>query len=149
MNRLFGISGLLAVGFTIFCVCFIVGLPWIDVYSSRGPSKPLWAWLLWGSVCALSIGVVFSFFRRALMGHWTSLRHNVPMSHTAWRGVYGVYLFLMIAFALPLLKGDPSGTHHTEVYLYSVLVGYCLALGVIATRRGFFHSSDAPSSTED
>ena len=148
MNRLLGISGFLAVGFTIFWGCLIAWLPWIDVYSSRGPSMPFWAWLLWGSVCALIIGVVFAFFRRSLMGHWASLRHNVSLSHTAWRGVCGVYLLLMIVFFLPLLNGDPSGTHQTERYLYSVLVGYCLALGVLATWRGFFRSTNASSSTE-
>lgn len=148
MNRIFGITGFFAAGMTLLWGWFVIGLPWwIPIYGSRGLSMPPWAWLLWGAVSAVGIAVVFAFFRRSLKDHWAALRHNAPMSSAAWRGVCGVYLLVMLALALPFLKEDPSGTHQTERYLYTGLVGCCLALAVLAARRGFSHCTHDSRST--
>ena len=138
MNRVFGITGFLATGMTIFLVCLVIWLPWIRIYSSQSPSIPLWAWILWGVVGAIGVGIVFAFLRCSLRHHWMALRHDSRMPPIAWRGVCGGYFLLMLAFALPVLAGDPSGTHRMEVYFYKCLVGCCLALSALAVRRGFF-----------
>ncbi|MDI1311543.1 hypothetical protein [Prosthecobacter sp.] len=144
MNRIFGITGFLATGTTIFWGCCVIGLPWLLNYSSHSPIMPLWAWILWGSMGAIGLVIIFAFLRCSLRHHWMALRHDSRMPPIAWRGVCGVYFLLMLALALPVLAGDPSGTHQAEVYLYIGLVGCCLALGALAVRRGFFPDSSRP-----
>jgi len=135
MNRTFGITGFLAAGMTVLWVWFVIGLPWFPIYSSRSPAASMW--FLWATVSAIGIGTLFLFARSSLTAHWAALRRNAPIPSVAWRGVFGVYLLVMLAFALPVLSGDPSGTHRTEMYLYICLAGICLALSSVAIRRGF------------
>ena len=135
MNRTFAIIGLLAAGMAVLWVWFIICLPWFRIYNSRSPDASIW--LPWVVASAASIALIFAFMRYSLTAHWAALRRNAPMPSAAWRGVGGVYLLVMLACALPVLAGDPSGTHRAEMYLYACLAGLCLLLATIAFSRGF------------
>ena len=135
MNRTFAITGLLAAGMAALWVWFIICLPWFHIYSSRSPVASIW--LPWVGASAVGVALIFAFIRYSLTAHWAALRRNAPMPSAAWRGVGGVYLLVMLAFALPVLEGDPSGTHRAEMYLYTCLAGLCLVLTAVAFSRGF------------
>ena len=146
MNRFFAITGFLAVGLCFLWIWFLIVIPWIPAYSSVPSAIPIWFWPLWGVACLIGLSVAFAFVRCSLKGHWTALRDNTPLSSSAWRGVCGAYLLTALACALPLLSGDPSGSHTTELYLYSGLAICGLALGALAGKRGFCKVQHPPSS---
>ena len=135
MNRTFAITGLLAAGMSVFWVWFIFCLPWFPIYNPRSPDVSIW--LAWGGASAVGITLIFAFIRYSLTAHWAALRRNAPMPSAAWRGAGGIYLLVMLAFALPALSGDPSGTHQAEMYLYICLAGLGLVLATLAFSRGF------------
>ncbi|MES2921185.1 MAG: hypothetical protein V4819_06555 [Verrucomicrobiota bacterium] len=136
MNRFFGITGLLAGGMSLLWVWFLIASPWLNLYGAGRSSGPIWVLLLWGAMCVIGVGVAFAFLHCSLKGHWAALRRNAPLTSKSWRGVCGIYLLLMIAFAFPVLSGDPSGTHTTEMYLYVCLTVCSFAFGALAARRG-------------
>lgn len=135
MNRTFAITGFLAAGMAVLCVWFIICLPWFRIYSSHSPEASIW--LPWAGASTIGLALIFAFMRYSLTAHWAALRRNAPMPSAAWRGVGGVYLLMMLAFSLPVLQGDPSGTHRAEMYLYTCLAGLCLVLTTIAFSCGF------------
>ena len=142
MNRLFGISGFLAAGMTIFWLWFVICLPWIPVYNSRSPAMARWVlWVAVVAVVAIGCTVAFAFLRCSLTAHWAALCRNTRLPASACRGVSGIYLLLMCAFSFPSFADDPSGTHQTERYLYIFLAACCLVLGALSIRNGFWSVS--------
>lgn len=143
MNRIFAIMGFLAAGMDMVWVWFVICLPWFPFFSSDHRTPPS-LWLLWVAVCVLGLAVIALFLRLSLTAHWAALRRNASISRAAWRGICGIYLLVMLLFALPVLSPDPSGSHRVEEYGYGCLAGMALALSIVALRRGFGRTSDFP-----
>lgn len=137
MNRIFGITGLLAAGTVTLWVFMLICLPWLRIYSSKADGPPISRWLIWGALIAIGLIVISLFVFRSLVAHWTALRHNTPIPLPAWRGVSGIYAFTTLALASPVIAGDPSGTHQGEMYLYVCLAALALILSSIAVARSF------------
>lgn len=143
MNRLFGFTGFLAAGMAIvnFAVIFI--LPWLTLSASDRRSPEMWT--LWAIVSAIGAVVIFRFFRLALGAHWVALRGNASMPPDAWRGILGVYLVMLAAFAMAAFPRDPVDPHSAEIYLYRILAGCSLMMATLSAFWGFARRPPASS----
>lgn len=145
MNRFFAITGFLAAGMAFFWVWFVISLPWL--WNSRSPDPSSSRWFVWVGISVSGIGIIFAFVRYALTAHWAALRRNTPMPRAAWRGTGVVYLLVTIIFAIPVLAGDPSGSHRNEMFIYTGLTALCLALTAVAFYRGLRNPPPTPPSS--
>ena len=138
MNRLFGITGFLGAGQFVFLVWFLVSLPFMGFgisYASGNPPFLFWRYMLYGVICAIGLGIVYTFVRYSLKDHWAALRRNTPMPPFAWRGVSGIYLFCIVIFGLPASAFPMWGARPIEMLLYVFLASVSLFLCVHAVRN--------------
>lgn len=141
MNRIFGITGFLAVGMIVFWV--VAGVSFALAFSSPpDPAVSAWSrlpyWAIMAAVLAIALGAVIGFVRSSLAAHWAALRRNAPLPLTAWRGVAGVYLCVLLMFAIPTFQmtSAQADSHRNEKVLYIGLSALCLVLTSVACRRG-------------
>jgi hypothetical protein len=134
MNRIPGLTGLLAAGAIAFMLCAFVTIAlWFPSFSAEG--RGLFKRLGLGILCLATIGMLVSFVRHSLKAHLKALWHNRPLTPTAWRGAVTSYFYCATVLGFSAYYGFQKKAGSVDNYLYAGLAIGALILSFVSISR--------------